>query len=119
MLAVVELSKALKAQAAAVNRVHSLYVAYKMSAASATGTLAELGVPADQQNYILQMWRYEREANVKHLTASQIANAVHYDLMTAADGQKELEALGYSAADAIVLIELRNHGPLETTPTTT
>lgn len=95
---------------AAINKMRSLYIAYKINDAAVKSALATLEVPASQAEQLIKTWTLERGANVKTLTAAEITDAWYYELMTPAEAQAELEALGYTPHDAGLLLEIKNKG---------
>lgn len=94
----------------AVSRIHSLYVAHKIDATEASTTLDSLGIPAAGRDEMLTVWNLERDANVPILTRVEIVDAWYYDVLTTAEADARLEALGWSAEDAAILRGIRAHG---------
>ncbi len=105
-------SKRLRAaQAAAVSKVHSLYVAFRIERPDATGLLDQLGLPSDQVRELIRVWDLERQANTKDLTKTEIVSAYSHGIFTTAEAVKRLEGIGYRGADAAVI--LAEHAPAE------
>jgi hypothetical protein len=96
----------------AVSKVHSLFVAHKIDAATAGSTLDGLGVPASGKQSMLSIWQLERDANVEQLTAAQIVDAVYYDILDGPTGIARLVQLGWTPEDAAIRIAIRFHGKL-------
>ena len=92
----------------AVSRIRTLYTGRKITRATAQSVLDALDVPADQVTDILQTWDLEVAANVAQLTESQIVNAWSLDLITGDEASNELQALGYTARDAWILLSIKN-----------
>jgi hypothetical protein len=101
---------------AAINRVHSQYVARRLNAQSAKRDLVALKVPADQVTYLMDLWDIEIGANVKQLTAAQITAAWMHKILTEAEALVELGHLGYSQFDAWVMLSIANKGALANKP---
>lgn len=94
----------------AVSRIHSLYVAHKIDSTTATTTLDSLGIPATGREEMLTVWNLERDANVPILTRAEIVDAWYYDVLSTAEADALLVALGWSAEDAAILRGIRAHG---------
>jgi len=114
---IAELERIVSQQDAAITRIRSLYVGHSIDAATARSALAGLRVPAEQIDDIMRLWRLEREANVKHLTESQIVSAWKYGIIDQAAAQKRLEQVGYTPEDAWILLSVTNKAPLPNRPT--
>lgn len=84
----------------AVSRVHTLYVGHKISQATASSTLAEVGVPAAGIPDLIDLWSSERDANVRSLTPAEVAAAFKKTLISQADAMTYLGQLGYLPHDA-------------------
>ncbi len=100
---------------AAVTRIHALYVAHKIDQSTASTALHDLDVPAANVGELLSIWSYERAANVRVLTPAQVASALKSELITQADAQSRLEAMGYPTADALLFLEIALKEPLAAT----
>lgn len=116
LVALQDAQRSIKAVNSAITRIHSLFVARKISAATAQSNLGQLEIPSDQIAHLMQTWTLEQRASVRILTEAQVVDAVNYQVMTPEQGQAKLEALGYSAYDAWVLVSTRLHGPQGTAP---
>jgi len=101
---------------AAVGRVHTLYVGHKIDQATAAAVLGQLGLDATNTADLLGIWGYERAANVKTLTASEVAQALKYQLIDQPTAQLELEALGYLPHDAWLYLSVHAKGALPGEP---
>lgn len=100
----------------AVNRIRSLYLARKISRADAQATLGDLHVAAAQVTAMLDMWDVDYSANVKVLSESQVASALYYQVIDQTTAMSALQAMGYGAHDAWVLLSVRAHSALPDEP---
>ena len=101
---------------AAMNKVHSLYVAHKITRTAAEGALSELRLPAAQISELMSLWTLEIGVNVRQLTEGQIVAGWDYGVLTQDEAQVELEALGYTPYDAWLLLCVKNKGVLPGKP---
>lgn len=106
-LALADLHASLAAEAKAVSKVSTLYIARKISKATAVTLLDDLGVPTSQRDVLLKTWDLEKAASVRILTPAEVESAVYYEIMTFAQGQAELVAMGYTQYDAWVKLSIR------------
>jgi hypothetical protein len=88
-----------------VARVHSQYVAHRISLATATNALNSAGVPARVRDSLLPDWTAERDLTADALTAAQIKKAWQKVMMTRAEAISRLEFKGYDAADAALYLD--------------
>jgi len=88
---------------AAVARVHSRYVAHKMSQAEAQAALAKLKLPASAVTALLTLWGDERAANVNVLTVSQWQQGYHRGIITLAQLVTQLQNFGYHGIEIKIL----------------
>lgn len=116
ILALADVRRSISAVNTAVSRVHSLFVAHKISAQDAVNALNTLQVPPTQVQQIIATWEIEAAVNVAVLTESQVTQAWKYGLMTQAEAQDALTAIGYTPLDAWRLLSVRNEGPLPNRP---
>lgn len=96
-------------QTAAIARVHSLYVAFRIERPDMVSLLDRLGVPADQVRELTRVWDLERQANTRDLTKAEIVSAYVRDIFTLAEAHKRLAGIGYRGEDAAVI--LAEHAP--------
>jgi hypothetical protein len=87
-----------------------------VSRAQAQTLLASLKVPTASLAATLDLWDLERAANVRGLTEPQIVRAWKDKIISQAQAEIELEAEGYTAFDAWVLLSIANGGPLGSAP---
>ncbi len=83
-----------------VTALHKLYTAHSIDDNQAQADLAAVGMQPEAVARIMPLWRLERDATRKQLTAAQIRAAYRKNLMTQADALAELEERGYTPADA-------------------
>lgn len=111
-----DLARELKAVETAVSKLHNFYVAGKIGVTSARGALGTLGLTGAQIDELLRLWTLERDANVRLLTHAEIVDAWDFGIMTQAEAQNALEALGYTPFDAWVLLSIKKKSPQGTAP---
>lgn len=87
-----------------VHAVQSKYVGHHITATEASGFLDALGVPAQQRDQLLALWKVQEQAYTKTLTEAQIIKAYKTSLITEADATARLEGLGYNKTDAALLL---------------
>lgn len=100
ILAIADVAIVQRFLSTAVGRIHTLYVGHKVARSVAISALADLDVPAETIPDLVGIWDLERAANVKVLTASEIASAYKLVLIDQATAQLMLEELGYQPHDA-------------------
>lgn len=92
---------------AAINKVHSLYVAHKINGTAAKQSLVTLKVSPDQATELMDLWDLEIGINVKQLSPAQIVNAWGQKFITEGECLTELQHLGYTAFDAWIIMSLK------------
>jgi hypothetical protein len=100
----------------AVGRIHALYVGHKLARAATISVLGQLGVDPNGVSDLVGIWDWERAANVKSLTAAEIAGAMHYKIITQAEAQADLVELGYTPHDAWLYLSVHEKAPLGEAP---
>lgn len=116
LLALRDLRRAISATNAAVSRIHTLYVGYKITAPVAIGALNALKVPPTQVQAIVSTWDIERGANLKVLTEAQIVAAWKKLIIGDAEALAELQSAGYTPRDAWILLSTAQGSPLGSAP---
>lgn len=111
-----EVAKADTHLTAAINKVHTLYVARKITRDAAAGALSDLGLPGQQASDLMTLWTLELGLNVKQLTESQIVAAWKKAVLTDDEATTELQNIGYTPFDAWVLLSTANGKPLPNRP---
>lgn len=105
-----------KAYSSSITKVGSYYIAHKLTATEAAQNLRRLGVPESQVAPTIRDWTVTATSNVKLLTESQIADAWEYEIMGTAEALNELQAIGYTAHDAWVVLSVKAKTRLPTEP---
>lgn len=100
----------------AISRVRSLYIARKIDGPTAQNALSDLHVAPAQVTALMDTWQVEQSASIKVLSESQIASALYYGVIDQPTAMSQLEAQGYDAHDAWVLLSVRNHTALPDEP---
>lgn len=91
---------------AAVSVIRSKYVAHKITEQETSTTLDALKVPSGMRDHLLTLWDLERDANVAHLTPTQVLSAMKKGLIDESDALNRLLRHGYGRGDALLLIAL-------------
>lgn len=94
----------------AIARIHSLYVAHKLTEQQASTFLDGLEVPAQGKQQLLTLWALERTANVPELTRAEIVDAWYWGVVDEAEALQLLLALGWTEREARILFGIRTHG---------
>lgn len=100
----------------AVNRVRALYLAGKLTDSDATALLGQLGVDHAQARGMVAVWHLTQTHQTKTLTAAQIEQAHHYELIDSRSAMSLLQALGYDEFDAWIALSIHNKAPLADVP---
>lgn len=87
------------------NLIRSRMVAHHIDRGEASTDLDALGIPHAQRDRLLALWEIERDSTVRTLTYAQIVKAVKKHLITPEEGLTRLENMGYTTADAELLME--------------
>lgn len=95
-----------RAQNAAINAIRSHYISHKIDQQDAQTDLQDIGVPAGQITYLMQLWGFELATNIEYLTAEDVAKAVAASLMTSDEGIAYMVARGFSEADAAIIVQV-------------
>lgn len=88
-----------------INALKSKYLGRHIGRQEVINDMNALGVPAEQRDYLMNLWDIEIGAYTKLLTEAQIVKAATDALITEADGLSRLVALGYSEGDAKLLLQ--------------
>lgn len=116
LLAYVEMRRAIDQVTKLVSRVGTMFVNHKITVSTATQALTQLGVPAQAVQSIIYDWQITASANVKTLTATQIVDGWYYTALTQDEAIQQLQAIGYTAFDAWVLLSNKAKGPIPGRP---
>lgn len=101
-----EFNRQKRVQSAAITSIRAKYVAHRILDTDVQTALQEIGVPAGEVSYLLNLWTIELDANIQYLTPVQVAKAVSAGLMDLPTGTAYLVARGYSASDATILAQV-------------
>lgn len=93
-----------KLAAAAMARVHSRYVAYKIDDTEATNALSADGIPPNAITLAMQFWRLERGVNTHSLTPAAIVGAYRRQDIGPAETKQRLLAAGVVPADLGIVV---------------
>lgn len=99
-----------------VAHVRTLYQGGKLTKSDATSELEALDIPGPAAKDLINVWDVTTVQTVKLLTPAQIIDAWYYALQTTDETLGMLEALGYDAIDAWLLLAIKNKGPLKDVP---
>ncbi len=105
ILEVADLARERRFYEAAVGRVHTLFVGWRLTPEEAQVAMDQLAVPPDQKADLLALWGIERAANTRDLTEAQVVAVWKKGLVTDDDAYARLRALGYAEDDARLLLE--------------
>lgn len=88
-----------------IGRIHSQYVAHRISRDRAVEALTAAEVPARVRNTVLPDWDLERELVADALTPAQIKKAYTHGALTRDVAVQRLEWRGYDAPDAALYLD--------------
>lgn len=95
LLALADHERTMHAQTSATNRVHSRYVAFRLTKVQASSALDKIGVDPQGRDDLLGTWDDERAANTPLLTLAQLDGMIRRALITQTVYQSHVLALGY------------------------
>ncbi|HZQ65588.1 MAG TPA: hypothetical protein VFA66_10225 [Gaiellaceae bacterium] len=98
-------------RSAAINRIHQLYVAAKITEDEASSALASLGAGGTAASKYLALWDIERTLPRAELTEAQMRAAAKAGVVTVDEYQRWLIDHGYSHQEAQILIQTYKLGP--------
>lgn len=110
-LALADLRRIKTANDAAVSKVHSLYVGWKITQQDALSTLDSLRIAPGERDNLISLWDVERNINTKQLTLAQITSAHKKGLIDDQGFYERLRGIGYAIDDAVILSELQGIDP--------
>lgn len=99
LLALADHERHAKAQQSAVGRVHSRYIAHRLTRIEAITTLDKVGIDPAGRADLLGMWDDERAANAPALTLAELQGLAHRERIDQATFQRRTVRLGYAEAD--------------------
>jgi hypothetical protein len=94
-----------KAESQLWSTTHRVYIAQEASDSDARARFGLLGIPAADQDTILELWQSERELRRASLSPTQVKKAVGAGLYSRERGLQELVERGYSPADAQTFLD--------------
>lgn len=110
---------AISARNGVISKVRANYTGHKIAVADAEHELNQAGVTAEMITTLITDWNIELESQVTLLSAAQVADAWHMNLFSGNPVDNVQAALdylvgrhGYSDSDAVMVLELKNKGPL-------
>jgi len=89
----------------AVNRIRALYLAHRLNSTEATNNMIKLGVPEAARRTYLSIWDDELAGVVRVLSEAQVGRLYARGKLTSAETRTRFEKMGFSLADADLLIE--------------
>lgn len=117
--AVADNEAAIAARNAVITRVRAAYIANKVSEQEAMNTLNEIGLISAMVERLIEDWDLEKATNIRLLTPAQVVDAWFGGLFDGSNPEDNtqaaldyLETLGYAGPDAVMLLEIKNKGPL-------
>ena len=110
LLRLAELKRERKEREQAAGAVRSAYLKRHLDANEAAAELAAIGLPSAQVEYLLRLWAIELRGTRKQLSEAQIVHAHRFGAIDRADTEVRLRNLGYTDADAALLVATA--GPL-------
>lgn len=91
---------------AALTRLRTAYVTWRMTEADVQTAMDALEVAHDMRSELLHVWGIERGIATRDLTPAQVVKAIKQQLLTPEQGLSRLRGSGYSEDDAKLLIEM-------------
>lgn len=88
---------------AGVNRIHSLYLAHRLTRAQASTALDHLTIDAVARDDYLHLWTEERTANVPRISLAQLQHAVRQEVISYHEFKTRVLAMGYDEKDLDIL----------------
>lgn len=89
---------------AAVAKIHTLFVAHRLTQTEAVTDLDRLGIDAQARDGLIELWTIEREANTRDLTGAQVIAALKKSVISGDVALAKLQQLGYTEQDARIVI---------------
>ena len=109
----------LSARNSVISKVKAAYIAGKISEAVAQADLNALDLNAEAVDRLISDWEIEKSTNVRTLTAAQVTDAWFMNLFNQSDPADNLQqaltylgTLGYDGPDSILILSIKNKGPL-------
>lgn len=99
-----------------VQRIATLFVSRKIGVETARSALQRLGISPTALDKVISTLQIQAAADVKTLTAAEIADAWKYKAIELPEALGDLEAIGYTPYDAWVYLSVKNRAPLPNKP---
>lgn len=96
---------------AAISRLHSLYVGWRITEQETLTTLDSLRIAPGERDNLMTLWNLERDVSTKDLTLAQITAAHKRGLIDDQGFYDRVRGIGYATADAVLLAELQAIDP--------
>jgi hypothetical protein len=103
-----------------ITKVKAGYVGHRINEATAQSELNQLGIPAEMVDRLISDWDLIIETDVKLLTPAQVADAWQMQFFNQNDPADNitqaldyLANLGYSGPDALIILEIKAKGLLD------
>jgi hypothetical protein len=107
-----------------ITKIRSQYIGHKITQQQASADLDALQISSAMRDQLFEFWNLELASAVKLLSESQVVDAWQLGLFENGDPAANtqlalgyLANLGYSSGDAMILLELKNKGPLDANTT--
>lgn len=104
LLELYDAKRALSLQNAGIGRVHTAYLANRVTEAQARTDLTELEIPASAVDHYLTTWRIERSTRLKELTTAQVGAMFKKGFLSDTDAIERWKTQGFSDTDAALLL---------------
>jgi len=108
VLAVYEQRRRLAIMQAGVNRVAKAFQLSRITENEASSLLDQLGIDPHARDDYLALWSVEKQTELRELTPAQVGSLFKKGLLTGAEATARWQVMGYSEADAALL--LANYG---------
>lgn len=112
LLELADLKAATASTKSAITRLKNLYLAGTNTATQTRAALTALGLTDANVVNLVTTWNLEQSAQVRTLTAAEIAGAFFYNILTQPTATARLVAMGYSSSDAEIVLAVRQHALL-------
>jgi hypothetical protein len=89
---------------AALQKVHSQFVARKIDESQAVADLDAIGISAAARADVLELWKIELQANVQPLTKGEIGAALRHGVIGTRTAHDRLVAVGVPDLDAQIIV---------------
>ena len=116
MLAITDMRREIQAVNYVVTKVKTLYTSHKLSATDAKTALDTAGISSDEADKLLATWEAIRTAPVRVPSESAIGKAVKYGTLDQDEALAALQALGYQARDAAIVLSAESELPVKPLP---